>query len=155
LLVAALHLNPSSKGVLFDRPSVIAASASDFETTNLKGRVEFVSGDFFEEVPSGCDLYVLKNILHDFSDEKAVTILKVCRQAMDQTATLAIMEMIIPVGNAPFPGKMIDLEMLMMTPGGRERNEAEYAQLLTAAGFKLTRVVSTISPMSIIEAVPI
>jgi hypothetical protein len=98
---------------------------------------------------------VLKTILHDFSDEKALAILKQCRQAMNSEARLAIMEMIIPAGNHPFPGKMIDLEMLMMTPGGRERSEAEYDKLLEEAGFKLTRVVPTISPISILEAAPV
>jgi hypothetical protein len=154
LLVAALRANPELKGILFDRPSVTARAAQEFEAA-LKGRVEFVSGDFFEEVPEGGDLYVLKTILHDFSDEKALAILKQCRQAMNSEARLAIMEMIIPAGNHPFPGKMIDLEMLMMTPGGRERSEAEYGKLLEAAGFKLTRVIPTISPISILEAAPV
>lgn len=152
LLAGILQANSDLKGVLFDRPSVVAQAQTTFE--QLAERMEFVSGDIFEKIPSGSDIYILKNILHDFSDEKALLILKKCREALNNSARLLIIETIIPAGNAPFSGKLIDLEMLMMTPGGRERNETEYGQLLEAAGFKLNRIVPTIAPLSLIEALP-
>jgi O-methyltransferase domain len=103
-------------------------------------------------VPSGGDVYVLKWIIHDWDDERAVTILKNCRRAMREHAKLLLIEAILPLGNAPSFHKFMDLNMLVMT-GGRERTEAEYRALLLAAGLGLSRIVPTQSEMNVLEAV--
>ncbi len=114
----------------------------------------FVTGSFFESVPAGCDLYILSHVIHDWSEEQSLAILASCRSAMGQDSRLLIIEMIIPEGNAFHPGKMLDMTMLSLTTG-QERSEAEYAELLGKAGFKLARVIPTSSPVSIVEAEPV
>lgn len=109
--------------------------------------------DFFESVPTGGDAYVLKWIIHDWDRDRAVTILRNCRRAMNETGRLLLIETVIPGPDEPHPGKIMDFIMLLGL-GGQERAEQQYAGLLREAGFDLTRVVSTASPMSVIEATP-
>jgi hypothetical protein len=154
LLEAILQAYSNLKGLLFDRAAVIEKLPKQFKEGELSHRVELKAGNFLEEVPGEYDIYLLKNILHDFDDETAHTILRNCRAAMPKNARLLIIEAIIPPGNKPFAQKLIDLEMLMMTPGGRERTETEYRRLLETAGFRLNRIIPTISPLSLIEAIP-
>ena len=114
-------------------------------------RVKKVSGDFFVEVPAA-DAYIMKHIIHDWDDDRAVAIMQSIRRAMIGDGKLLLAEMVIPQGNEPHPGKMLDLEMLT-SPGGLERTEDEYASLFERADFRLNRIVPTKSPFSIIEAV--
>jgi hypothetical protein len=151
LLAHILEQNPQSSGVLFDAPSVIAGATGAIDTQVNQGRAERVAGNFFEAVPNGGDAYVLKYIIHDWDDERAITILKNCRHAMSDNGRVLLVEMVIPAGNAPSPGKFLDLEMLLYFYS-RERTEAEYRDLLQQAGLELITITPTASPFSIIEA---
>jgi len=157
LLAALLQANPAMRGVLFDMPSVIAGArqAGHLERAGVAHRATLVGGDFFREVPAGGDGYVLKHIIHDWSDAQAVQILTSCRRGIPATGRLLLIEMVLPAGNEPHFGKWLDLEMLLMTQGGRERTEAEYRALLAQTGFRLRRVVTTNSPTCVIEGTPV
>lgn len=151
LLSQILQANPGTKGILFDLPHVLEGARSAFEKTGVSERVEKVSGDFFREVPSA-DAYIMKHIIHDWDDEKSVAILKNIHQAMTGDGKVLICEVVVPEGNEPHYSKLLDMEMLV-SPGGIERTEKEYGELLAEAGFRLTRIIPTKSPFSIIEAV--
>ncbi len=153
LLALILRASPKARGVLFDAPDVVEGAGPTLEAAGVSGRVERVGGDFFESVPAGGDLYTLKWIVHDWDDARSVAILKNCRRAMGPGARLLLLEAVIPPGNAPMLGKFLDLNMMVIT-GGKERTEREFADLLDAAGFRLTRVIPTKSPVCIVEAVP-
>jgi hypothetical protein len=120
----------------------------------LAGRLTIAAGSFFDGVPSGGDTYVLKHIVHDWDDQRTRQILAHCRRAVPAHGRLLLVECVIMPGNAPHFGKLLDLEMLAVTEGGRERTEAEFAALLRATGFRLTRVVPTQAPTSVIEVRP-
>ena len=149
-----LKAYPKLQGVLFDLPQVIADAGSLLVAAGVKDRCELTSGSFFESVPAGGDAYILKWIIHDWDDERSVTILKNCRRAIAENGKLLLVEMIIPPGNQPDLSKLMDLNMMVMT-GGCERTEADFSRLFSAAGFRLTRVVTTESMMSVIESVPV
>ena len=117
----------------------------------LSERCELVSGDFFEAVPEGADLHLLKQIVHDWDDERATRLLRNCLRALSPGGKLVLVEMVIPPDNQPSPAQAMDLNMLVML-GGRERTEAEYQRLFQGAGFRLERVIPTHSPFSVIEA---
>ena len=154
LLSDILKVNPHMNGILFERPSVIEGARSLIAAGEVSDRCELVVGNFFEFVPTSGDAYILKNIILDWDDEKAIAILKHCHTAMSENSKLLIVEQVIPPGNQPFLGKFLDLNMLIMCPGGCERTEAEYRSLLQKSGFELVKIVPTHSPVSIIEAVP-
>jgi hypothetical protein len=137
--------HPHIKGILFDLPEVMAIVSVD-------DNIQPIAGNFFESVPFGGDVYLLRWILHDWDDEKSSIILKNCHQAMPARGKLLLVESIIPPNNEPSPAKFIDLIMLFLA-SGRERTEEEYRSLLRASGFELTRVIPTPSMLSIIEAV--
>jgi hypothetical protein len=99
-------------------------------------------------------VYLLSHIIHDWSEEQALTILRNCRSAMGPDGRLLIAEMVVPPGDEMHPAKMLDVLMLVLLGPGMERTEAQYAELLGRAGFRLERVVPTASPVSILEAVP-
>ena len=152
LLAHILKSNPGLSGVLFDAPQVIAGAGELLERQGVAARVEKVSGDFFAAVPAGADAYIMKHIIHDWDDERALTILKNIAAAMPDHGRVLIVEMVVPDGNGPHESKVLDLEMLV-SPGGVERTAAEYGTLLGAAGLRLTRIVPTASPYSIVESV--
>lgn len=110
---------------------------------------------FFRSVPAQGDLYLMRRVMHGWGDQDAITILRNCRTAINQGGRLLIVVHILAPGNEPSWGKMLDLQQLVLTNGGRERSEEEYANLLTAAGFKLERVILTSSTASLIEATPV
>jgi hypothetical protein len=140
------------KGILFDLPHVIERAKNQIESEGLSNRCELVGGNFFAAVPEGADVYMMRHIIHDWDDEKSVTILRNCHRAMPSSAKLLIVESVIPPGNEPFGGKFLDLVMLLI-PGGKERTEDEYRTLLGRAGFELTQVIPTNSEVSIVEAI--
>jgi SAM-dependent methyltransferase len=147
LLSAILKRNAHLCGVLFDL-------ASGLPTARAAGglpRTEFVAGSFFETVPQGADIYVLKKVIHDWNDQQAIVILRNCRDALAPDGRVLIAETIIPAGNEADPIKLIDANMLAVT-GGLERTEAGYASLLAAAGLRLERVIPTGQAISILEA---
>lgn len=153
LLAGVLNANPHlQRGVLFDLPPVFAGAADLLEKENTADRIEFVRGDFFVEIPVSADAYLLKHIIHDWTDERNVKILENIRAAMPEDAKILIVDAVIPEDNEPHFGKILDLEMLV-SPGGVERTESEFRALLSKAGFRLKRIVPTRSPVSIIEAV--
>ena len=151
LLAAVLAANPRLQGVLFDRPEVIASVPKD-RFAACKDRAAFEAGSFFERVPDNCDAYIMKHIIHDWIEEKAILILRNCLKAMRGNGKVLLVESVLPGLNVPDLGKLIDLEMLAM-PGGKERTEDEYRGLLAKAGLRLTRVVKNQSPLAVIEAV--
>jgi len=149
LLSAILTRHPHLSGVLFDLPSGVQMARSG--AVGSLPRTEFVAGSFFETVPQGADVYMLKKVIHDWNDKQAAVILRNCRDAMTPHGKVLIAETIIPAGNEPNPIKLIDANMLAVT-GGLERTRAEYASLLAAAGLRLERVISTSQPISVLEA---
>jgi C-methyltransferase len=155
LLAAILSLNPHLRGTLFDAASVIEASSDVFAAWGVKDRSTAVAGSFFEKVPSDCDAYVLKEILHDWDDTRAQAILGVCRRAMRPGATLLVMEMVLADDDGPHPGKLIDMEMLDVTSGGRQRGPEEFRRLFERSGFRLQRIVALPAPNSIVEAIAV
>lgn len=148
LLCTILARYPGPRGVVFDAPHVVAGATPRIAGAGLADRCRAEGGDFFRAVPAG-DAYVLKHIIHDWPDDKAATILRNCRAAAAPGAKLVLAEMVIPPGNGPSPGKLLDLEMLVIA-SGKERTEAEYAELFAESGWKLTRVVPTKSPTSVV-----
>jgi hypothetical protein len=149
LLQTVLRAHDHLRGTLFDQPAVVAPVAV---SADLEGRLSVQGGDFFTEAPSGADAYLLKHILHDWGDEACLRILAPIRAALAPGGKVLIVEQVIPPGNDPFPGKLLDLNMLVMTEGGRERSPGEYAILLSRAGLSLRRIVPTPSPVSVVEA---
>src|SRR3989475_620806 len=157
LTAAILKACPWTTAVLFDQPAVIEGARERLHAEGVIDRCTCIAGDFFDSVPEGGDTYVLKDIVHDWDDDRAMAILRNCRWVMAHTPVtttrVLVVEKVIPPGNAPFPGKLTDITMLLVT-GGRERTAKEYEALLTGAGLALTRIVPTTSPASVIEAVP-
>ncbi len=151
LLAAILAAAPASRGVLYDLPGVVAGAPNLLRDRGVADRVAIVEGSFFDGVPGGGDAYVLKNIIHDWPDEKAVQILRRVRAAAGPHARVLLIELVIPDHDRDFPGKWVDLEMLLNL-GARERTAAEYRDLLSQAGFRMTRVVHTASPLSVVES---
>jgi len=148
--IVAHHTGP--RGVLFDSPHVVAEAPPLLKAKAVLDRVAIESGDFFNTVPAGGDCYVLSHILHDWNDEQCVKILGNCRKAMTPNGRLLIVELVLPPGDTPHPGKVLDMVMLVLV-GGVERTEAEYAALLSKVGFRLRSIVPTNSAVSIVEAV--
>lgn len=153
-LAAVLAGLPEATGVLFDLPYVIDNAQARMRETGLSDRCELVGGDFFAKVPAGGDLYLLKWVLHDWGDEESIAILRNCRQAIAEDGRLLVVDTVIPPGDAPAPGKFIDLNMMVLG-SGRERTAAEFTALFAAAGFRLNRVLPMRSPSSVVEAIPI
>ena len=153
MLVTLLQRHPHLTGVLFDAPSVAEAAKDTIAAAGLEGRCERVGGDFFASVPAGGDAYVLSHILHDWPVDACHTILRNCREAMNAGGRILIIEMVLPPGAEPHPGKILDVVMLAV-PGGRERTADEYGELLAPVGLRVERVVPTTSPVSVVEALP-
>lgn len=154
LLAAILNAYPSMRGVLYDQPQVIVDAQSRLATAGVADRCETVSGNFFESVPMGANAYILKHILHDWDDEDCQRILDNCRRAIVNGGRLLVIEVLISPGNDLDYGKFLDLQMLVVTKGGRERTQVEYRRLFESTGFTLARVIETQSDVYVIEGVP-
>lgn len=152
LLSAILSRHPGPRGILFDRPHVVTDAPALLAARGVEDRVTIEAGTFFERVPAGGDAYILSHIIHDWSEEQCITILGHVRRAMKPHGRLLLVEMVLPAGDAPHFGKLLDMVMLVL-PGGQERTEEEYRTLFSKAGFRLTRVVPTDSAVSVIEGV--
>jgi len=154
MLATILKANPKLTGVLFDIPSVIARAGKDQYVTakGVAKRCTLKGGDVFESVPKGGDAYIMKHIIHDWDDEHSVKILANCRAAMNEKGKVLVVDNVIAPGNDPSWGKLLDVAMLTAT-GGRERTKAEFVALFKEAGLKLTRIVPTKCPLSIVEGV--
>lgn len=154
LLASILSVYPEMTGAVVEMPTVVEGTRKIFLQKGLQERAEAIAGDFFVKLPPGGDAYLLKHIVHDWDDERVVRLLRVCKVAMGESGRLLLVEVLMPSaasGEAGFAALM-DLEMLVMTQGGRERTEEEFRGLLQRAGLHLTRVVPTASPVFVIEA---
>lgn len=152
LLSLLLARNPELSGILFDRPEVIERAGATFERASQASRVRLVSGNFLDGVPDGADAIVLKHIIHDWDDAHSARLLGHCRNSLERGGRVLIVDAVLSDEPDSAFTKFLDLEMLVVTPGGRERSESEFERLLSSAGFELARVLPTKSPVSIIEA---
>lgn len=152
LLTSILGMYEGIQATLFDTPTVIAGAEGELASGRPAGRCTLVSGSFLEHVPPGAEIYLMSGVIHDWDDESTTRILSNCRRAMAPSGRVLIIECVVPDGNAASFSKLLDLNMLVMN-GGRERTTAEFRALFTAAGLKLTRVIPTLSPLSLIEGV--
>lgn len=153
MIATVLKANRRTCGILFDLPHVAAGAAALLRSRGVADRCQIVGGDFFASVPEGADAYVMKHVIHDWDDERAAHILSNCRRAMPPRGKVLIVDPVIPSGNGAHFGKLLDLQMLVLTPRGRERTLAEFRALLKRAGFRLRRVVATDTHLSIVEGV--
>jgi len=150
-LETILEIYPEIQGTVFD-------SAATIERNRLRAgskprRCSYVAGDFFASVPQGGDLYFLCGVVHDWDDERALTILRNCRDAVSAGGRLLLLETVVPENDSMHFSKILDLNMLAMSYG-RERNRTEFHTLLATAGFRMSRIVATMAPQSVIEAIP-
>jgi SAM-dependent methyltransferase len=151
VLTTILNAYPRMRGVLFDLDHVVAGAWPLIEAMGVNDRCRTESGDFFKAVPVGGDAYIMKHIIHDWDDERAALILSNIKRAMKPGGRVILLDSVLLPANQPDFGKILDLEMLLL-PGGRERTEEEFRALFARAGFRLTRIVPTRSPLSVIEA---
>ena len=145
---------PGPRGLVFDRDDVIAAIPPDARSG---GRIDVLGGSFFDNVPEGADIYLLVRVLHDWSDDDCIRILRNCRTAMTGSARLLIVEQILepdPTLGRP-AGYLIDTQMMAMFGTARERTESEFGELLQTSGLALARVIATTSPVSVVEVIPV
>jgi hypothetical protein len=153
LIGATLQRYPKLKGILFELDHVVKRTRENLQQCGVGERCSLIEGNFFKSLPSGADTYLFRHIIHDWSDEQSVQILKNCRKVIPSTGRLLIIETVVPTGNHPSSAKDFDLVMLVL-PGGIERTEEEYRVLLREAGFHLSSVTPTTSAVSIVEGKP-
>lgn len=153
-IVSILRANPTMKGILFDLPAVASDARAHLKASGEADRCELVTGDAFQSIPRGGDVYVMSRVLHDWADEKAAVLVANCRKAIPKDGILLIRDSVLPEGDAPSPAKQMDITMLIMT-GGHERSGEEWRALLGAAGFSFGKVHRTSSPFDLIEANPV
>jgi hypothetical protein len=153
LLAGILAATPGSRGVLYDVERATRDAPDVLAAAGVADRVTVVNGDFLESVPAGCDAYLLRQVLHGHDDEHAAVILARLRDALDDDATLVVLDTLVPDGPSPDVPGFLDLQMLV-GPGGRERTEAEMRALLARNGFRLVEVVRTIAPTALFLARP-
>jgi len=150
-VAAVLQREKTARGVLFDRPEVVDGAGATLEQAGVNDRVDRIGGSFFESVPVGGDVYLLKHILHDWKDDECVKILRNVREAMVLDGRVVVVEMLITDEGPPSPAPLLDLNMLVMLTG-KERTTEDFAALFAKAGLKLHAVTSTQSPVAVIEA---
>ena len=153
LLKEILLACPDTRGVLFDQRQVVASADQVLRSAGLAQRCQIVAGSFLETVPEDGDVYVMKAILHDWDDRASIDILRTCRRAMSPTATLVVIERVVGPPNEIPEGKFSDLNM-MIQYGALERTRQEFDDLFRSAGFAMTEIVPTKSPLSIIVGQP-
>lgn len=153
LLATILARHPGMRGILFDLPHVLAGAPSLLEEHGVAGRVSLRGGSFLETAPGGADAVVMKHILHDWNDDSCLQILRHVHAALPPGGRLLVVEAVVPGPGQRGWAKLLDLEMLAVTPRGRERTPAEFGALFSAGGFRMTRVVPTASMVSVVEGV--
>ena len=153
LLASILEAYPQMTGVLYDLPEVVAGVPPE-RMSKYGSRLEIQPGSFFEAIPPACDAYIAKHIIHDWCDEHCRKILKRMREQLTASGRVLICDMVMPEDSAPSPAKVLDIQMLVMTPGGRERTAEEFRALLASADLRLSRIVETTLPICVIEGVP-
>jgi len=157
LLLGILKAYAHLQGVVADRPDVVERAKKEIAASGLGARCRAVAIDFFREVPGGADAYVLKHVIHDWDDERARTILANCRRVVPPNGRLLLVEGVYPPridGSPESRGAAANDVNMLVSTGGRQRSEAEFRSLYSAAGFRLTRIVPTPARASVIEGVP-
>lgn len=154
LLAAILRATPNAKGILYDLESVTEGAPTLLAEAGVADRCTVASGSFFDSVPTGGDAYLLKHVLHDWPEARALDILRAVRAAVGDKGELLLVALVLPEDDSPHLGKLVDLDLLLEF-GGRHRTTGEYRELLATAGFELRRVVPTSGAASVVEAVPI
>ena len=152
VLTSILRKYPTMRGILMDRDHVIAGAQSHIDAAGVGDRCQTAAGDFFKAVPPGGDAYIMKHIIHDWDDDRAVRILQSIHTAMGSSrGKVILLEGVLAPGNEPGLGKIMDIEMLLF-PGGRERSAEEFRTLFDRGGFEMTTIMPTKSPVCVIEA---
>jgi hypothetical protein len=154
VVAATLHRYPDMRAILYDQAHVIERTTPHIQAAGVAERCTLLSGNFFETVPAGADAYTMRHILHDWSDELCITILSNIRRVIPKDGRLLVVETVVPAGNGPSMSKLFDMAMMAL-PDGMERSEAQFQAIFGASGFSLTRITSTASPVSVIEARPV
>jgi hypothetical protein len=143
LIAAILDRHPNLTGVVFDTGAGVGQAAETLDFHGVSGRCSIVAGDFFDSVPAGADLYVLKSVIHNWDDERAAVILRNCREAMANGGTVLIIDPVLPdsavASDAAENPYLVDLNMLVIC-AGKERTRADFAQLCNAAGLSIVDV---------------
>lgn len=152
LLIALLGRYPGLRGILFDLPHVVVAAG--LEAAGVAARCAVLGGDFFTAVPAGGDYYILAAVLHDWGDARAADILRQCHRAMTPTATLLLIERVLPDDNSSPVGRLRDMHMLVLNAGGRERTASEWRAVLADGGFTLTALTAVGPAYHVIAAIP-
>ncbi|UCC83472.1 MAG: methyltransferase [Gemmatimonadota bacterium] len=153
LMTAILTSNPHMNGIVAELPHVVESARENIDAAGLSDRCSCVAIDMLEAVPDGADAYIMANVIQGFDDERGVRTLGNCRRAMKEGGRVLVVEMIVPGPSEPHLSKLADIEMLVHTDGGRERTKQEYQALYEAAELRVTRVIPTDSPWSIVEGV--
>jgi C-methyltransferase len=153
LLAMILTVYPHLRGILFELPHAVEGARRLFADHGLTPRVEVLTGDALLSVPPGGDIYIMKHIIHDWDDARATRFITNCAAALDPGGKLLLVESVLTPPDVPHFSKLLDLEMLIMSLGGRERTEEEYRHLYTAAGLSMTGIHSIEGPHSIIEGI--
>jgi ubiquinone/menaquinone biosynthesis C-methylase UbiE len=154
LLGAVLQRYPNVRGILYDLGHVVGRAREAIQTLGLEKRCSVVEGSFFESVPPGADAYLMRHVIHDWTDEQSVQILKNCRKVIPPHGKILLVEFSVPSANQASLGKDADMIMLAF-PGGSERTEEEYRALFEQSGFRLSKVTPTKSAVRVIEGRPV
>lgn len=154
LLAAVLQRYPNLHGILFDLEHVSGRARAGMKALGLESRCSVVEGSFFEAIPAGADAYLMRHIIHDWTDEQSIQILSNCRKVIPAHGRVLLVEFTVPEANQASLGKDADMMMLAF-PGGMERTDAEYAALLESSGFRLAKVTPTKSAVSVVEGRPV
>jgi hypothetical protein len=157
LLAEVLRAHPTAHGILFDLPEVVAGAPPVLERAGVSDRCQVAGGSFFDDVPAGGDLYMMKAIVHAFDDDRAAVILRNCRERMAPSSRVAVLDRVMPeritTDEMAQRAVLMDMNMLVLT-GGHERTEREFATLFRAAGLSPSSVSATSSGVCVLEAVP-
>lgn len=155
LLARIMNQCPASKGILFDLPEAVVKAPALLEFHHALDQIEIVTGNLYTEIPANGDLYILKNVVHNWSDEDFTRMFKNLRKYINPNARVLIIEMVVRKFNSPSLPLLLDIQMLACMQGGRERSRTEFENICNRAGFRVTRIVETIAPLSLIEVQPL
>ena len=150
-LAAILLKHHTCEGILFDLPEAVNNAPQVFRENGLVERVAICEGNFFQSIPTGADLYILKNVIHNWGDEECLILLNNIKKTLPPNGKVLIIEMVIHDDNRTSFGKLIDIQMLATMPAGSERTLQEYKDMINRSGLRLERVITTIAPLYILE----
>jgi hypothetical protein len=153
MLASILQVHPALHGVLFDLPNVVTEASPLLERAGVVDRCQVIAGNAFKDVPAGYETYLLSRVIHDWDDERSIALLSRCHEAMQPGGKVLLVERMILTGTTPHLLVLeSDVQMLVLA-SGKERTDAEYRALLSAAGFELTSLIPVLPPFYMIEAV--